>query len=448
VLAPLLVLHAWWVEGRSPLAAARRALPPIAVTAAWAMVHPLLGGRLWHAVPGAIEAGRSSSPLATLLQVVAVPVNLDRLPRPELGWGEALVPGAVGALILGVLAATGFLSEREPGGGGARDETGMTAEVGRLGGRESRDEVGRSERPRAAAQQAEEERRVPPRSGSPHPPSGPGEGARLAGFGAAWALLGWLPLLTPTLGWHAYYALWGCFGVWLVLGPLLARRPGAALALVVALALVRPARADTPSLDWGSEWYQRRAAEFIRAMRGQLRTQHPRLAPHTRLFFVRVPSNVGFLAGDGPALRVWYDDPTLRAGYYSAYRPRGPAEPQGTDLFFRYDSTSGWVEIVPGDENVPQARRDNPRWIADHETLAATLARSGDWGRAAIEYAKLASADPGRLAYAYDAGVCFESAGDSSAAARWYARAATLPGADPEVREAADRFARHLRAPR
>jgi Flp pilus assembly protein TadD len=57
---------------------------------------------------------------------------------------------------------------------------------------------------------------------------------------------------------------------------------------------------------------------------------------------------------------------------------------------------------------------------------------------------KLAESVPTRFEYASDAGVCLESLGDSSAAARWYARAAALPGADDEARRNAERFA-HLR---
>jgi len=264
-------------------------------------------------------------------------------------------------------------------------------------------------------------------------------------FGVTWMLVGWAPLLMPSLGWHAYYALLGCLGAWLVLGTWLARRPAPALALVVALALIRPVRAETPSLDWGSEWYQRRAAEFVRAMRADLMRQHPRLPSHSRLYFVRVPSNVGFLAGNAPALRVWYGDPTLQGGFYKAYRPRGPEEPRGPDLFFRFDSTGTWVEVMPGAEDVARARAGDPRWEKDHVTLATTFAGAGDWPRAAGEYAKLAAAAPDSADYVHDAAVSFESAGDSLAAAEWWARAASRPGADAETIAAARRLA-HLRA--
>jgi hypothetical protein len=389
VLAPLAFACSLTVQGRRLSQALRDALPLVAVTALWALVHPALGGRLWHPLREPIESAAAASGPVVLLRAALVSLNLDALPRPEHGWPSALGAGALGALLLGATVAFGA-------------------------------------------------RRPEPKAPAPR---------TLVRFGILWALLGWTPLLTPSLGWHAYYALLGCFGVWLALAPVLARRPAVAVALVAALALLRPARADTPSLDWGSEWYQRRAAEFIVAMRGQLREAHPRLPSHARLYFVRVPSNVGFLAGDGPALRVWYRDPTLSAGYYSSYRPRDPAKPAGPDLFFRFDSTGGWVEVMSGAEDVARAQVANPRWETDHVMLATTLAGAGDWPRAAAEYLKLAEAFPTRFEYASDAGVCLESLGDSVAAAEWYARAAALPGADDEARRNAERFA-HLRGRR
>src|SRR5262249_26047456 len=148
------------------------------------------------------------------------------------------------------------------------------------------------------------------------------------------------------------------------------------------------------------------------------------------------------LAGDGPALRVWYGDSTLRAGFYPSYRPRGPGE-RGEDFFFRFDSAGGWVRVVKGPEDLAQSRAANPRWLADHETLAQTLARAGDWPGALVEYEKLSAVDPSRIDYAYDvAGVC-EALGDSARAGEWYQRAASLPGADPEVRAAAEFYAHH-----
>ena len=79
-----------------------------------------------------------------------------------------------------------------------------------------------------------------------------------------------------------------------------------------------------------------------------------------------------------------------------------------------------------------------------NERAARARCDGGDWRRAAAEFLKLAEAVPSRFEYAFDAGACLESLGDSSAAAEWYARAAGLPGADADVRRNAERLA-HLR---
>jgi hypothetical protein len=166
------------------------------------------------------------------------------------------------------------------------------------------------------------------------------------------------------------------------------------------------------------------------------------------MFFIMVPSDVGFLAGNGPALRVWYGDSTLRGGFYTDFRARTEGATRGADLFFRFDSTTGWVPVLRGPEDVAIARRENPRWVRDHDVLAQTLARGGDWGPAAVEYAKLADSESLHVDYAFNAGLCYETLGDSAAAAAWYARAATRPDADDEVRSSARRLSRHLQRPR
>jgi hypothetical protein len=392
-LPAIALAHERILARRPAVAALRRVAPMLALVAVWAALHPMLGGRLRHP-PAPVEAGVAVSAVAPeLARTLLVPLGLDRWPRPERGWAAALATGLPAALALGLLVLWGARAGRGARGG-----------------------------PSASA--------IDPR--------------RAAWFGGCWALAGWAPLLLPGLGWHAYYALLGSFGVWLALAVALARMPLAATFLVAALALVRAAQANTPSRDWGTEWYQKRAGAFLEAMRADLMGKHPKLPAHARLYFVLVPSNVGFLAGDGPALRVWYRDSTLRAGFYPSYRPRPPGATRGEDYFFRFDSTAGWVRVQRGPEDLAAARRSNPRWQRDHEVLAQTLATAGDWGAAAGEYVKLALAEPARVDYAFNVGVCHEASGDSAAAAAWFARAAALPGADDEVRVAARRLARHL----
>ena len=126
---------------------------------------------------------------------------------------------------------------------------------------------------------------------------------------------------------------------------------------------------------------------------------------------------------------------TYRKGSY-------PAE-WDPDRFFRFDSTAGWVPVVAGPENLAASLRANPRWTIDHENLARTLADGDAWGQAAAEYEKMAAVDSLSVEFAYNAAVCFEAMGDSTQAAQWYARAASRPGADADVRANASRFQAH-----
>jgi hypothetical protein len=389
VLPGIVLAHDRWMKDRRWIDSLRRIAPMIAIAAVWGFLHPMLGGRLWgSAAAPASDAGQLLGERA--LRTFGVVVNLDEWPRPEVGWAGVLVVGLIGAAILALLIALGSAaSSRVPG-----------------------------VRPRLA---------------------------HALGFGGAWAACGWLPLLMPALGWHAYYAIFGALGVWFVLGVLMAHRTRWAIVVVALLALLRAGRAETPSHDWGSEWYQRRAGSFLYQMRADLQRLLPTLAPHSRLFFVRVPSKVGFLTGDAPVLRVWYGDSTVTGGFYPSYRPRSATAPDGPDYFFRYDSLLSWVPIRRGEEDLEAARRSNPRWEHDHEVLAKTLAEAGDWSGAAVEYMKLAAAVPYRVDHAYNAGVSHEALGDSAAAAIWFARAAALPGADAEVRASALRLQSHLR---
>ena len=245
----------------------------------------------------------------------------------------------------------------------------------------------------------------------------------------------------PSISWHAYYGLFGAFGVWLGVMHALRHRPRIAIALVLALAVLRPLRADTPSWDWASEAFQRRAGFFLRTLRDDLLSKHPTLPPHSRLYFARVPRNIGWVAGDGPAFRVWYRDSTISGGYYSYYRPRRPGE-AGPDYFFRFDSSGVWVDVTKGPEDVAVAAARVPGWEQDHRELALLLGGAGDWSGAAVELVKLADAVPDNFEYPLNAAVCFEKVGDSLAAGRLYARAASLPGATERVKAAAKRFGR------
>jgi hypothetical protein len=387
----------------------RRMVPLVAVLVVWAALHPQLGGRVWRSRSHVVaRVAMSADSMAEDRAPAAVPepsfaparegaallrtplslVNLDQVPRPEFGW-RPLWPRALSAVLLlgGLVAGIGIARRRAS---------------------------------RAVADAGEDALR-----------------RRLIMLGSGWALLGWMPLFMPALGWHNYYGLLGALGAWLALATWLESRPIRAVIVIVSLCILRAAQAATPSHDWGTEWYQRRAAEFLSSMRADLLHQHPALPPGTRLFFTRVPSAVGFLTGDAPALRVWYRDPTLHGGFFRDYHAR-PATTPGEDLFFRYDSTAGWIELTPGRKDT--VARSRPDWQSDHERLALTLSRGENWPDTAEEYARLARAFPDSANYAYYAGLARVALGDRAGAVAWLVRAARLPGADDTMRSAARAF--------
>ncbi len=170
---------------------------------------------------------------------------------------------------------------------------------------------------------------------------------------------------------------------------------------------------------------------------------HPSFPAHSRLYFARLPNQIGLLAGDGPAIRIWYNDPTLEGHYYSAYSPRVGPESAGLDFFFRFDTTQVLVEIHPGPELLPEAMAANAGWQRDHEILAAMFIRTGNISGAAVEYGKLATALPSRADYALHAGAACEAIGASSEANAFYLQASRVFGAS-DVRRRAGELIRAL----
>lgn len=346
------------IERRRAWDAISRIAPSWLVTVAWAATHPVLRERFFGPLQSSLETAHRLSPGLTVARTLLAQINLDSWPKPGVYSITALVLGAVGAGILSVLVWRSAVAGN-------------------------------------------------PTSNSVKP-------RRVIAFGLLWAAAGWSILLLPSIGWHPYYGVMGSLGVWLALGVALAPRVRLAVAAVAVLAVLRSAEAYTPSWDWGSEWYQRRAGNILGAIRGELTRQHPSFPAHSRVFFVHVPNNIGLLAGDGPSLRVWYGDSTLRGGYYSQFTPRSDGLTE-RDFFFRFDSTAGLIDVHRGREDLTQARRANPAWEDDHEILAAVFLRAGDVHGAAEEYAKLAHL-PWRMDCVVYAGACWTMIGDSAAA--------------------------------
>ena len=234
-------------------------------------------------------------------------------------------------------------------------------------------------------------------------------------FAFWWMAVGSLPLFLPSIGWHAYYGCLGALGAWLAIALWLSDRRWIALSTIALLAILQWAHAHTPSWDWGNEWYQRRAGSMLNSIRSDLLRQHPELPPHSRVYFGHIPNNIGLVAGQSPAIRVWYRDQTLQAGFYSWYRSRATSDPPGMDFFFRFDSLAGLVEVRTAPEDPSAALATNPQWEFDHQALAMLFLRAADARGAAAEFEKL-SALPRRADAAVFASVCWRAAGDSARA--------------------------------
>jgi hypothetical protein len=351
--------------GRRPVAQAfRRTAHFWVLLVAWLSVHPTLRERLSSHQVTPETLHRPSSPIIVVKTLLST-LNLDAIAHPrEVTVGDVLrVLASVAIVAVGVAA------------------------LARLGG----DAISEPER------------------------TSTGGGRRLAGFAVIWSLLGWFPLLLPSIQWHAYYGCLGALGAWFGLGLWLQKHPRLAVAAIAALAILRGAQASTPSWDWGTEWYQSRAGNMLSSIRSELLRLHPTLPPHSRVFLGHIPNNIGLIAGNSPALRVWYRDSTLQANFYSDYRPRASSSASGEDFFFHFDSLRGMVEVKAGTEDVGRAQSQDLEWEGNHENLAMLFLKSGDVPRAAVEFEKL-SLLPRRPDAAGYAAVCWEFARDTSRA--------------------------------
>ena len=375
------------IDRLRPRAALARTAGLWAVAVAWAAFHPMLGGRLLHPIHEATLPGLHQPLDRIAVHTLLAVVNLDEWPKPVGGWGPVLGMGVVAVALLGATALAGLASAPRP---------------------------------------------------TPAPrPTAPA--SRVAGFGAAWALLAWCPLAMPGLGWHAYYAMFGMLGAWCALAALLARRPALAIGVVVTLALLRAGRAETPSADWGSEWFQRRAANFGVLTRAYLFSRYPSFPPHSRIYMAELPGGMCLVPGgeESPALRVWYRDTTLQTYFASRYRPRPAGVNAGRDYLFTYDPTLGWRE----DSIVVLPEHPSGEQRLAYAEFMGTL---GNFGAARAQYQALVALAPQRWEFAFNLGSCLVQQGDSALAARWYQRAAAMPGAPERIVRTAERMRRFL----
>jgi hypothetical protein len=170
-----------------------------------------------------------------------------------------------------------------------------------------------------------------PRPGSRHD-------ALLAGLG--WAACGALPVAAVAPIWSAYYYLFAMFGAALAVGAAIGRGPRwmrvAALVLFAALNARASARQEfaTAPGAWTTQshvtrFYLERSERIRSQLLSDLRRERPTLPASSTLFFARVPSNIGWQAGDGPLVRWAYRDTSLKSYFLNQFSyqraQRGPS---------------------------------------------------------------------------------------------------------------------------
>ncbi len=358
-VVPIVLVGMWrFNEGYRIRQLLRRVWPYVAVLVSWLLWHPILLPRLFHPNSPTLVGEPSLPPLRLALRLAQALCNADQLGgHLNVSWANVVSLGLGGVL----LAIAVFVAERASSEPLSADQT-----------------------------------------------------RRATRTGGVWAAAGWIPLFMPSIGYHAYYGCIGAIGAWLALSAW-GRDRVTSVTLILALAVLRLFNSSTESTDWGNDWYQRRAADLMGQIREQLLAIRPTVPAHSRIYFGGIPNNIGLVAGDSPALRVWYGDSVLTGGFYSQYRPRSPADPSGPDLFFHYDPLNGLREVRLGAEDVEVMATQDPVWRINHESLASLLWHAGDLSRAADEYAKVGQL-PGREDAVIAAAACRLFLGDTATA--------------------------------
>src|SRR5262245_40809256 len=376
MLVAISAATAWIADRLDAWQVLRRHAMALALCSAWLVFHPTLATQLSGGVPASIETSSRLPLWAMAAGSVLAGLNLEAWPLPAAGWSQAVFLGLIGAapLVAFVVAL--------------RSAAGIATR------------------------------------------------RRVLGCGA-WSLLGFAAPALPSLGWHSYYTLLGLIGAWGALGALLARRVSVAVAVVTLAAILRAGRATTPSVDWGDESFQLQSGYALRSVRDSLTALHPTLPHGRRVYFTHQGNPQGLVSGGSPALRIWYDDPTLRSYHLRDFMVRGPEEPPGPDYFFYVDPAHRLIELVPSRDGRPPAVRD-PAWEGRHYNLATALLLGGDVPAAGDEYLAVARANPARSYCALYAAACYRALGreafaDSSLS---LATVAGLSRADAEAKVA------------
>ena len=374
MLVPISAGMAWIADRLETRLVLRRHAAALAVCAAWFVFHPTLATQLSGGVPASAETSSRLPLWAMAAGSVLAVLNLEAWPIPAAGWSQAVTLGLIGAAPLVAFAVA------------LRSSAALVTRRAILAC-------------------------------------------------AAWALLGFAAPALPGLGWHSYYTLLGLIGAWAALGALLARRLPVAVAVVALAAVLRAGRASTPSVDWGDESFQLQSGVALRALRDSLAALHPTLPHGSRVYFTHQGNPQGLVSGGSPALRIWYDDPTLRSYHLRDFVVRSREEPPGPDYFFYVDAAHRLVELVPSRDGRPPSERD-PAWEGRHYNLATALLLGGDVEGAGGEYLAVARANARRTDCALYAAACYRSLGRGELAeqAVGLATAAGVSRADAEAK--------------
>jgi tetratricopeptide (TPR) repeat protein len=164
---------------------------------------------------------------------------------------------------------------------------------------------------------------------------------------------------------------------------------GGALALALYEFVFLGFRHDVSRLDAHAI---NRASAYLGTARAALFALAPQPTDGTTFYFIHLPANVGMLNGDGPALRIWYGNASLRGAFITQYR----ATPGRPSLFFSADSMGHLSAVVRGLPDADLAS-PTPDYADAHHYLAANLARAGELEDALLEWRKVLAVFPSDL---------------------------------------------------
>ena len=355
----------------------REAWPLLLVLMAWFAAHPSLGGRLLFGMKSGIVPVPESQRSWSNVLWFAAPLNLEYRPglADDLPWraieGIVWAAGIAGLSLWGLSASPPLTRERR---------------------------------------------------------------RRILLLGLGWWMIAWAPMAATFLRWHSYYGWIGLPGLWLVLIALgFGRGPWLVLILAVA-AYLRPFAAHAPVDDWGTEEYQRRAAENLDRLRSGLKAHLPILPLRSRIFLGALPDGVGFHTGvrQSTPLRVWYRDSTVSGCLFSEYVVR-PTDQPGRDWFFVVTKDVRLLPVADGRVPVPDSLRQDPLWSAAEEHVAHAFSLSGEHAKARDGFARLAATFPEDPRHAFHLAEAWEALGDEHRGTVWRNRADSLVGSPPRL---------------